>query len=199
MLVLAIMTSLSFVSCHDDEEDDEVSVGMSSVNLNANGGSQSVPVASNTQWMVSGAPSWLRVSPMQGSKNGAFSISADKNEDSEGRSCMLIITAGKASAMIEVNQSGNTQPSIVGTWEREGSTSDYFERLTFNRDGTGFITSPSGSSNLKYTFSVDSTTGKGSLQYWFIDGTYVYNGIVTITGKTMMLTEGNSTSIWNKK
>lgn len=89
--------------------------------------------------------------------------------------------------------------SIVGTWEREGSNSDVFQRLTFNNDGTGVLATQSGSNNLKYTFSVDSTTGKGSLKYWFVDDSTVYNGTVTITGKTMMLTEGSSTSIWNKK
>lgn len=89
--------------------------------------------------------------------------------------------------------------SIIGTWVEEGSNSDYYRRLVFRADGTGALEEESGSSNLKYTFSVDSSTGKGSLKYWFINDSKIFNSTITITGNTMMLTEGSTTSIWNRR
>lgn len=106
--------SVGFVSCGDDDDDlDEVSVSMSSVNFGESGGSQSIQVMSNTKWAVSGNPGWLTVSPMQGSNNGAFSLTANANTDKNSRNCVLYINAGSASAMITVNQSGKVPETKV--------------------------------------------------------------------------------------
>lgn len=112
-ILVVSLTSICFIACGPDDDPDEVSVGMSSVNFSAGGGSQSIPVASNTKWTVSGNPGWITVAPMQGSKNGAFSISASENTSKESRNCMLIITAGDASAMVSISQSGKTQSNQI--------------------------------------------------------------------------------------
>lgn len=105
------MLSVCFTSC--SSEDDEVSVSMPSVSFGENGGSQVIQVMSNTKWTVSGNPSWLTIAPIQGSKNGSFSISADKNSDKNNRSCVLYINAGNASAMVSVNQSAHVPETRV--------------------------------------------------------------------------------------
>lgn len=107
------LLSVGFVSCGDDDDPDEVSVSMSSVNFGENGGSQSIQVTSNTKWTVSGSPAWLAVSPMQGTKNGAFSITANANTDKSGRNCVLYINAGSASTMVSINQSGKVPETRV--------------------------------------------------------------------------------------
>ncbi len=112
-LAMMMVTALSVgvTSCGDDKEDDEVAVAMPMVSLLNTGGSQSIGIMSNTSWTVSGAPSWLQVMPMQGSGNGTISISANENTEENSRSCTLYVQAGKASATIQVTQSGNPKPT----------------------------------------------------------------------------------------
>lgn len=106
--------SLTLTACgSDDNEPDEVSVSMPSVNFGESGGSQSIQVMSNTKWTVSGNPGWLTVAPTQGSNNGAFSITANANTEKESRNCVLYINAGSASAMVSVNQSGKVPETKV--------------------------------------------------------------------------------------
>ncbi len=88
--------------------------------------------------------------------------------------------------------------NIVGTWEVDGSTDAYFTRMTFKADGTGIRVTQQGSLNFKYTMSYDSSTGTGKLKYWYLDDDTVYNETITITGNTMMMTSGGSTSVWKK-
>ena len=108
------LLSVGFTSCSKDDPDpDSVSISMSSVNFGESGGSQSIQVTSNTNWTVSGNPSWLTVSPMQGSNNGAFSLTATANTDKNNRNCVLYINAGSASAMVSVNQSGKVPETKV--------------------------------------------------------------------------------------
>ena len=110
MMVSAL--SIGFTSCGDDDDPDEVSVGSPMVNLERLGGTQSIQILSNTNWTVSGAQSWLMVSPMSGSKNGTITITANENTERSSRSCTLFISAGSASATITVNQQGKNGPDI---------------------------------------------------------------------------------------
>ena len=112
-MALIVGFSLTLVSCGPDDEPDEVSVSMPSVNFGESGGSQSVQVMSNTKWTVSGNPGWLTVAPMQGSNNGAFTISANANSEKESRNCILYINAGSASAVVSVSQSGKVPETRV--------------------------------------------------------------------------------------
>lgn len=106
--------SLTLTACGSDDDDAEnVSVSMSSVNFGDSGGSQNIQVTSNTQWYVSGNPGWLTVSPMQGSNNGSFLITANPNTEKLGRNCNLYIKAGNASTSVYVNQSGKVQETQV--------------------------------------------------------------------------------------
>ncbi len=112
--IMAGLLSVGFVSCGGDDPDpDTVSVSMPSVSFGESGGSQSIQVLSNTKWTVSGNPGWLTVSPMQGSNNGAFSLTATANTDKSSRNCVLYINAGDASAIVSVNQSGKVPETKV--------------------------------------------------------------------------------------
>lgn len=109
-IVMVAMLSVGVTSCgSDDDEPDEITVSMPSVNISESGGSQSIQVLSNTKWTVSGAQSWLTVSPMQGSGNGAITINASANTDNNSRTCTLYINAGDASATINVYQPGKVK------------------------------------------------------------------------------------------
>lgn len=112
-VIMVGMLSVGLSSCGSDSDPDSVSVSMPSVNFDENGGSQSIQVMSNTKWTVSGNPGWLTVSPMQGSNNGVFSLTATANTEKSSRNCVLYISAGDASTMVNVNQSGKTQPTSV--------------------------------------------------------------------------------------
>ena len=112
MLMVATL-SVGLTSCGDDDDPDNVSVSMPSVNFGESGGSQSIQVTSNTKWTVSGNPGWLTVSPLQGSNNGAFSLTAAANTDKNSRNCVLYINAGSASATVTVNQSGKVPETKV--------------------------------------------------------------------------------------
>lgn len=122
--------SLTLSSCGGDDDPDEVSVSMPSVNFGENGGSESIMVMSNTKWTVSGNPGWLTVAPMQGSNNGAFTISANANSEKESRNCILYINAGSASAVVSVSQSGKVPETRV-TITNNSTYSLYRFRVVF--------------------------------------------------------------------
>ena len=126
------LLSVGFVSCGGDDDPDEVSVSMPSVNFGESGGSQSVQVLSNTKWTVSGNPGWLTVTPIQGSGNGAFTLVASANTETGSRNCTLFINAGSASATVSVYQPGKTHlppadevsASYTGTLKPMGYSDD---------------------------------------------------------------------------
>lgn len=103
------MLGVGFTSCSGDDAEDEVAVSMPSVNLSESGGSQSIQVLSNTKWVVSGAPGWLTVSPMQGSGDGIINVNASANTDNNSRTCTLSVNAGDATTTINVYQPGKTK------------------------------------------------------------------------------------------
>lgn len=120
LLTFAVVATLSIgmVSCSKD--DDEVSVSMPSVSFGEKGGSQIIQVQSNANWIVSGAPSWLTVVPQQGSNNGSFTLNASENTERDSRSCTIYLTAGDASAIVSVFQSGKSKlpaaDELVGSY-----------------------------------------------------------------------------------
>lgn len=104
-IVMAATLSIGLSSCKKDDPDpDMVSVSLPSVNFQESGGTQSVPITSNTNWTVGGNPSWLTVTPMSGSGNGSIMLTAQANTEESGRNCVLFIQAGSAKDMISVNQ-----------------------------------------------------------------------------------------------
>lgn len=97
---------------------DEVAVSTTMVSLSPLGESQDIFITSNTKWTVSGASSWLFVSPMEGSNNGKITITANKNTENLPRACTLYVQASNySSATIQVTQANQPlSQSIYGVY-----------------------------------------------------------------------------------
>lgn len=109
----------SCISRNHHEDSDEVSVSVSSIKFDEYGDSKNIEVKSNTTWKVSGYPSWLTINPIQGKRNGEISVTAARNKERTERSGMFLISAGDASAMVVVRQSGIASRREVVTQKGE--------------------------------------------------------------------------------
>ena len=128
-VLMASAVTVAFSSCDKDEED-SVSVSNTSVSFAGSGGTQTVTVTSNTGWTVTGAPGWCSISPMGGSGNGSFVITATANSSSSERSATLIVTAGKAMQTITVTQSASGVTPSGNKVTIRNSTSYTLSRFT---------------------------------------------------------------------
>lgn len=80
---------------------------------------------------------------------------------------------------------------IVGTWNETGDTG---VSMIFNNDGTGTKLNKAGAQYFQYTY----LEAEHSMKLWYKESSYVYNYTVQITGNTMMLTQGSSTSVYER-
>ncbi len=141
VLLAIVFVGLSSSSCGDPESDKNyyVNVDQSTVSFEANGGSTTVLIKSNTSWKISGIPDWLTVSPASGTNDAAVTLSTSAS--STPRSCALTISTGEASTTINVSQKaiapGPNDDPVVGIWS--GRTSDHTDevgQLTINNDNS---------------------------------------------------------------
>lgn len=96
--------------CNQIEPDhylDEVSLSTSYVSLSMAGGSSSVEAFTADNWTITGAPSWLTVTPTSGSA-GVTSISFSAPTTLDGRSAELILTCAGKTQRINVIQGLST-------------------------------------------------------------------------------------------
>lgn len=91
-----------------------------------------------------------------------------------------------------------TANKIEGKWKLQGSTDDSYAIMVFNKDGSGYRETETGTSNFKYTYSYDTASDTGTLKYWFLDSSTVYSRTIAITGTTMMMSWSTYTQIWNR-
>ncbi|WP_278630094.1 DUF5640 domain-containing protein [Parabacteroides goldsteinii] len=101
---------------------------------------------------------------------------------------MLTMSVCMLSCGDDDDESNTGDDSIVGTWVRTGSSTNV-TTYQFSSDGTGTITDDSGTRNIKYTYSVSSTSK--ILQLWYVTSTTIYEYSVQRTGNTLMLENGN--------
>lgn len=112
-LALCCISALCLGACgKDDKEPVEppmLQVGNSRIEANAQGITQSFNVTSNCDWSVSGYPSWVTVSPSQGSGNAAVNVTVSENTDTKERSCTLNVksTTGSIGQTVTVTQKGS--------------------------------------------------------------------------------------------
>lgn len=78
---------------------------------------------------------------------------------------------------------------IVGTWVMQHQSNSDYDSYTFNRDGTGYITIHFVSSGNTSAYPFTYTYGENILSIVYNDGSREM-WRVTITGKTMTLTDG---------
>lgn len=139
-IMMVAMLSVGVTSCGSDDDDpSEINVNPSSVMFEADGGSVSIMVSSNTSWTISGVPSWLQVSTISGKNNQQVMLTANGNTTQDSRNGMLNIIAddGSVSAAVSLTQPGikiDENEVINTTWEATNWYADgsrYVYALTF--------------------------------------------------------------------
>ncbi len=100
------------------EPDPSLQVGSSSIDLGAEGGSQSVTLTANYDWSAKTTDSWLQVSPVSGQKGSAsLTISADANNTGKARKGTVTVVCRSVNRTISVSQPANLAQSLVITHE----------------------------------------------------------------------------------
>ncbi|MDL2262130.1 S8 family serine peptidase [Bacteroidales bacterium OttesenSCG-928-I21] len=83
-----------------------LTVNPSTLSYTAAGSTQTVAITSNTSWAVSENCNWITVSPISGTNNGSFSVTAEANTGAS-RTCTITVSGtGVASKTITVTQQG---------------------------------------------------------------------------------------------
>ena len=107
-LAFLVPTMLVCSSCSksDSEPDPTLSVDEYMVSFDANGGSKSLSITSNTNWTVSNSNDWITVNPTSGKGNLSVSLTASNNSSTEKRTGVIVIRTndGTLSQRIDVEQ-----------------------------------------------------------------------------------------------
>lgn len=127
MWVLAMCTIL-LSSCRKDSE---LTVNLNQISFSANGESVSLKVKSNTDWIITGYPSWLTVSPSTGNENASVVVAAQQNSETVSRKCVLTISTDDAEVIqtVNVEQAGSevllsVSPSDIYFTSKEGESAE---------------------------------------------------------------------------
>lgn len=108
-LFLLVGMAVTMVACGGSDDKDEpatLTVSPSSISMDADGGSTSLTINSNTGWIISGAPSWATVTPSSGSQSGSVTITATANSETTSRVATLgvMTTDGSVSRDVTITQ-----------------------------------------------------------------------------------------------
>ncbi|MBQ9641085.1 MAG: BACON domain-containing protein [Bacteroidaceae bacterium] len=105
MLFVAVCSAIGFVSCGPDDPDPFMTVGVTQIEIPAEGVSKTFSVSSDCDWSISGMSSWLTVTPASGNgENVTVTVTAGKNETTTDRICTLIISSKAGTKTIAVTQ-----------------------------------------------------------------------------------------------
>lgn len=188
MWILAFVCIMA-VSCgNDDEAPTELSVDLQSISLTAEGGSQTLRVTSNTNWIVTGNAGWLSVSPSASNGSRSIVVSATENNTTQPRTCTLVVTSedGKATATVNVSQSGKAEElavdvNTINLQATKGSTGN----LNISCNAAWTI------SGIPEWLSISSTTGKGNAN--IVLTTQSDNASTTTRSAVITITSGSKT------
>ncbi|WPR73463.1 cellulase family glycosylhydrolase [Algoriphagus sp. NG3] len=86
-LVLMLFVSLTFFSCGEDEETEPVNLSLSTeiLNFDAEGGTQTFTITSNSSWTIENASLYADVTPLSGSGNSQVTVNVDSNDEETSR------------------------------------------------------------------------------------------------------------------
>ncbi len=106
-LFIYLCLLIAFTNCQDD--DDQLSLSTSQIEVSSEGGEESIEITSNTGWQAlftdNDAASWISLSPLSGnSKNNKVKITFDENKEYEERSAEILFKAGKATQTLRITQ-----------------------------------------------------------------------------------------------
>ena len=119
-LVVAAL-ALMAVSCNTPEPEPEkitVSVSPTSLEINAEGATQTLTVTSNGLWYARRDGSWITVSPSSGSGNGTVQVTVAPNTG-DARTGSVILETSDQTATVSVSQQGYVKPEPVTKTIRE--------------------------------------------------------------------------------
>jgi|GEM_PF-1342157 len=71
------------------------------------GGSQSIAISSNGEWIISGEADWFTVSPRYGEGNETVTVTVSENETLEERETTLTFRSGEKTITVEISQTDN--------------------------------------------------------------------------------------------
>ncbi|HRH23172.1 MAG TPA: BACON domain-containing carbohydrate-binding protein [Candidatus Magasanikbacteria bacterium] len=174
--------------------------------LNSNA---SVAVTSNVTWTVSDNETWLTVSPISGSNNGSFTITASQaNTSASARTGTVTVTGGSLVRIITVTQAAADSLTVTPAISNVGTGAGTINvavtsnvSWTVSDDAPWLTVSPaSGSNNGNFTISYQSNTsasartGTVTITGGGITRTVTVNqGFITVTPATVNVSPGAGT------
>lgn len=126
--LLLLVSGLLFVSCSKkDKIVPALSADKTTVNATAQAGMEYLQISSNTDWTISGMPSWLTVTPASGNGDTRVEFSFTANTGSNDRSANLSLssTGGTAAAPVTIVISQLQAPVVITSFtehEKGGAT-----------------------------------------------------------------------------
>lgn len=155
--------------------DGVITLSVSSLEFESEGGSQAIQVSSNAKWAVSGEPGWLTVSPKEvgaptsGSESRSVTLTASANNTDKDRTCTLIFSTsdGKANTTLSIVQKKPKAEILVNGLT---STDLIFEGLFNGKSGIDFKQTVNVTSNASWNaagvpdwLNVSPTNGNGTI------------------------------------
>ena len=110
----------------------EVSFGVQSLSIAAEGGNYTVELKSNGDWNIGSTADWLTVSPTSGNGSATLSIVAQPNTAEQGRSVEIRATTKDNSASLTINQEGTPSGEDPGGEDPGGEDPEHFLTVTPN-------------------------------------------------------------------
>ncbi|TAH03069.1 MAG: T9SS C-terminal target domain-containing protein [Sphingobacteriales bacterium] len=89
------------------ETTDKLTANTNYVKFQPSASNQQITVASNIAWVVTGAPTWLKVNTVSGTGNGIISLDAVANSTNTNRSAIITLSGGAVTNQITVFQGFN--------------------------------------------------------------------------------------------
>lgn len=109
-LVLFILSA-----CEKTPKEEKIlKLDQGSISFNEEGGSSSISVTANSTWSVSvenGA--WIEISPLSGSNNGSFSVTASANTSDSPRTAIIKVSSQQLTQSVAVQQAGQSAPAYT--------------------------------------------------------------------------------------
>lgn len=117
LLVLILPISLAFVSCGEDEKQDEsdyVSVVPDKVKtFDCFADSDTLIVHCRTSWTASSVPEWMAVTPSSGLDGDTMIVSVSANNTSEERNAVITLSSGEANTSLYYTQNAGISTDYV--------------------------------------------------------------------------------------
>ena len=110
----------------------EVSFGVQSLNVAAEGGNYTVELKSNGDWNIGSTADWLSISPTSGNGSATLSIVAQPNTAEQGRSVEIRATTKDNTASLTINQEGTPTGEDPGGEDPGGEDPEHFFTVTPN-------------------------------------------------------------------